>query len=63
MMKKYVKPEIEALALETIDVIATSGDGYQLAADKLVEEYGISTVNSTQISQTLKDIKSNTWSW
>lgn len=25
-MKKYNTPEIEALALETIDVIATSGD-------------------------------------
>lgn len=62
MMKKYVKPEIEALALETIDVIATS-DGYTAAAKQLVAEYGLDLAQTTQISKTLSEIKSNTWSW
>lgn len=62
MMRKYVKPEIEALALETIDVIATS-DGYTAAAEKLVADYGLDLKQTTQISKTLSEIKSNTWSW
>lgn len=62
MMKKYVKPEIEALALETIDVIATS-DGYTAAAEQLVAEYGLDLAQTTQISEALSQIKNNQWSW
>lgn len=36
-MKKYNTPEIEALALETIDVIATSGD--DAALNELQKSY------------------------
>lgn len=62
MMKKYVKPEIEALALETIDVIATSATTVALA-NELAEQYSLNLQETTQISETLTQIKNNTWSW
>lgn len=61
MMKKYVKPEIEALALETIDVIATSAT--QTLANELAAQYSLNLKETTQLSETLSEIKSNTWSW
>ena len=61
-MKKYVKPKIEALALETIDVIATSATTVALA-NELAGQYGLDLRETTQISKTLSQIKNNTWSW
>ena len=56
MMKKYNTPEIEALALETIDVIATSGN---LAAEEELKELGYNEATA------IGDIAAfgNTWSW
>ena len=56
-MKKYNTPEIEALALETIDVIATSGN---LAAAEELEKLGY-----TAEAKAIGDIAAfgNTWSW
>jgi hypothetical protein len=58
MMKKYNKPEIVALALETVDVIETSGA--QLGADALAEQ-GI-TQNVTKIEKQITTMN-NKWSW
>lgn len=57
-MKKYNKPEIVALALETVDVIETSGA--QLGADAL-KEAGI-TANVTQIEEQITNMN-QTWQW
>ena len=58
MMKKYNKPEIVALALETIDVIETSGT--RLATESLNTK-GI-TANVTTIEKQITEMN-NTWSW
>ena len=63
MMRKYVKPEIEALALETIDVIATSDNGYNQLAAELGTQYGMTLTETTQLSQTLDEMSRNQWSW
>jgi predicted homoserine dehydrogenase-like protein len=61
-MKKYNKPTIEALALETIDVIAASGA--EAAADALTKgEYGLTEDQVKVISQNIVDMKKNSWSW
>ena len=59
MMKKYNKPEIVALALETVDVIETSGDGvgYEFATQK-----GVQANNVQKISGQISEMK-NTWAW
>lgn len=61
MMKKYNRPEIEALALETIDVIATSGNVAAQAAldEQLGGEGGGKTVDIEQQLSTFE----TTWSW
>ena len=64
-MKKYNTPVIETLALETIDVIAASGE--VLAATKLAEELtnaGVTT-SAGEIQQMGQDIAKmgNKWSW
>ena len=56
-MKKYNTPEIEALALETIDVIATSGD--RAAAALLDAEYA----DKAQAIGNINEFQTNTWSW
>jgi len=58
MMKKYNKPEIETLALETVDVIETSGT--KAAIDALGQQTTIASVQTIQ-----EEISSmqNTWSW
>lgn len=59
-MKRYIKPEIEALCFETLDVITTSGK------DAVVEEltaYGIAADEVYEISNAFDDIRKNTWSW
>ncbi len=59
MMKKYNKPEIVTLALETVDVIETSGE--TLAASAVSEKYdGNVTVQTIHKQITSMD---NTWSW
>ena len=57
-MKKYNTPEIEALALETIDVIATSGD--RAAAEALGKEYA---AKAEALGNIATDFTTNTWSW
>ena len=61
-MKKYNTPIIEALALETIDVIAASGAA--VAATKLAEALNDGT-SSEQVVQMGQDIAKmgNYWSW
>lgn len=59
-MKKYNTPEIEALALETIDVIATSGD--DAAKKALTESYADYASATIQDGGDLKDF-ANTWTW
>lgn len=58
-MKFYSKPEIEALALETVDVIETSAD--PATKDALltagVEEENIQVINEQIASM------SNDWQW
>ena len=56
-MKKYNTPEIETLALETIDVIATSGD--RAAESKLDNSFKTNGVTE------LGDISNfdTKWSW
>ena len=59
-MKFYVKPEIEALALETVDVIETSG------ASKAAENLAL---NNTGVNVEVKVINeqiaemTNDWQW
>lgn len=63
-MKKYNTPEIEALALETIDVIATSGDDAALYALGLDEKYADYKTAATSYGSAgkIEDFTS-TWSW
>lgn len=65
IMKKYNTPVIEALALETIDVIAASGEAY--AATKLAEQLSTpgAPVDAGDIEQMGQDIArmGNSWSW
>lgn len=57
-MKKYNTPEIETLALETIDVIATSGN-------KAAEETLKGTAYEGKAVTIEEDVKTftSTWSW
>ena len=57
MMKKYNKPEIVALALETVDVIETSG---QLDSQALAAAKGIANVQVIANDINNMDQK---WSW
>lgn len=59
-MKKYNTPEIEALALETVDVIATSGD--DAAAKLLKETYASYEEVNVQDGGELKNFN-GAWSW
>ncbi len=59
MMKKYNKPEIETLALETIDVIETSG-GYAAATELGKNANVVADVQT--IEQNIASMQS-TWSW
>jgi hypothetical protein len=66
MMKKYNKPEIVTLALETVDVIETSGAG--LAASAItnngagVEGANLVVAKVQTIEKQITDM-SSTWSW
>ena len=62
-MKKYNKPTIEALALETIDVIAASAnDAADVAAAELAKELNTDVARVTKIAQDISRM-GNTWSW
>ena len=60
MMKKYNRPEIEALALETIDVIATSGN---VAAEEALSGAVDGDANKTASIEEQVSTFDNTWSW
>jgi hypothetical protein len=60
MMKFYVKPEIEALALETVDVIETSA---KVAAEALKNNSdGKVKANVQVINEQIAEM-SNDWQW
>ena len=59
MMKKYNTPEIEALALETIDVIAASGNGAAQAA--LAEKYQANVAVEGEIKNEF--VTTTGWNW
>lgn len=61
MMKKYNKPEIETLALETVDVIETSGD--TAAANALKENNKGSVVADVKSIEENIATMSNSWQW
>ena len=57
-MKKYNKPEIVALALETVDVIETSGE--TVAAAYATAKF--EQANVQEIGQRISNMQ-DTWSW
>lgn len=59
MMKKYNKPEIETLALETVDVIETSGNG---AANSALQADANVTATVQTIEQNIAGMDTS-WSW
>lgn len=62
MMKKYNTPEIVALALETVDVITSSG--VVAATNALAQDLGVSAanLNVTQLEEHFSEMN-NKWSW
>ena len=60
MMKKYNKPEIETLALETVDVIETSGKF--AAQGALNEKFGGTVATTATIEQNIAQMN-NDWQW
>lgn len=59
-MKFYVKPEIEALALETVDVIETSADP---AAKALVDNSAGKVTAEVQVIKEQIAEMSTDWQW
>ncbi len=59
-MKKYNKPEIEALCLEMLDVIALSG---KEAVINELEAAGIPVGKVDELGDVFADVTTNTWSW
>ena len=60
-MKKYNTPVIEALALETIDVIATSG---HLAAIDALKAEGVNLTGGTYVSEgDIAEFQAGAWNW
>ena len=60
MMKFYVKPEIEALALEVVDVIETSAQG---AANNIVsDKNGKVTADVKVINEQIAEMSTD-WQW
>ena len=60
-MKKYNKPTIDALALETIDVIASSATNKVVS--ELVEKYDIDPGKVEAFSKDVIEMRTNSWSW
>lgn len=62
MMKKYNTPEIEALALETVDVIATSGN--RAALDALQNTYNVEINDKAVVGEhNVANLLDTSWSW
>ncbi|MEE0868094.1 MAG: hypothetical protein UIL37_07345 [Clostridia bacterium] len=59
-MRKYIKPEIEELALETIDVIATSSLESELNSE--FHDYGFNAQEAKEIDENLGSMGKK-WSW
>ncbi len=59
-MRKYNKPEIEALRLEMLDVIALSG---KEAVIHELEAAGIPEGKVDELGDVFADVTTNTWSW
>ncbi len=59
-MKRYNKPEIEALRLEMLDVIALSG---KEAVINELEAAGIPEGKVDELGDVFADVTTNTWSW
>ncbi len=59
-MKRYNKPEIEALSLEMLDVIALSG---KEAVINELEAAGIPVGEVDELGDVFADVTTNTWSW
>ncbi len=58
MMKKYNKPEIVTLALDTVDVIETSGETYgKNVSDAMGTGYSVQSISGDINNMT------NRWSW
>lgn len=60
-MKKYNKPEIEALALETVDVIAVSTASAQ-TLEVLAGMDGVKNVQAAGTNETITEFDT-TWQW
>lgn len=59
MMKFYTKPEIEALALETVDVIETSG---ALGAQEVLASDAKVTTEVEVINEQIAEMSTD-WQW
>ena len=58
MMRKYEKPEIVTLALDTVDVIETSGETYgKNVSDAMGNGYTVQSISGDINNMT------NRWSW
>lgn len=60
-MKKYITPEIEALALDTVDIITNSV--FEYAAEDIAAELSVNKEDVQTLTQAVKDMTSNKWSW
>lgn len=58
-MRKYNKPEIETLALETIDVIQTSATR---AVEAVLGEKGLNANSVAKVEQQIVDMDTS-WQW
>ncbi len=60
MMKRYNRPEIEAIELKMLDVIALSG---KEAVINELEAAGIPVGKVDELGDVFADVTTNTWSW
>ncbi len=63
-MKFYSKPEIEALALESVDVIETSTEAAQSAKNELLanNDVKVTSKDMVVINQQVAEMSTN-WQW
>jgi hypothetical protein len=62
MMKFYTKPEIEALALEVVDVVETSANIAKEALSEKMSEAGGSNATVQVIEQQIAEMSTD-WQW
>ncbi len=62
-MKNYNKPEIETLALETVDVIAVSASKQALDYLKDQTTINLDGVDIDKLDKPIGDMDKNTWNW